>query len=117
MYSLLFKQYITKQYYIWNYTSLLDIHTIYDPPVIDPSETALLILNYKIPFNFDHIWNQAGLRVCADGGANRLYDCLKQFSEDNIENFIPNFICGDMDSARTEVVGFYKKKGNRNNKR
>ncbi len=45
--------------------------------------------------------------VCADGGANRLYDLRK----DNPGDSIPNWIIGDLDSLRPEVGAFYEHAG------
>lgn len=38
--------------------------------------SALLILNQPIPdfALLDRLWQNSGFRICADGGANRLYD-------------------------------------------
>jgi len=95
------------QNYTWNFTSLLDANS---KLVVDPNETALLVLNYKIRFAFDHICNQVRFIFCADGGANRFYDSMKKYSPYKFEEYFPKFICGDMDSAREEVKEFYKKK-------
>ena len=42
------------------------------------TEDALLILNYHLPTVTSHVWGLARAHgcVCADGGANRLYDEL-----------------------------------------
>ncbi|KAL2631262.1 hypothetical protein R1flu_015948 [Riccia fluitans] len=37
---------------------------------------VLVVLNHDIPKFMPVLWRQAGLRICADGGANRLYDEL-----------------------------------------
>ncbi|KAL0320505.1 UNVERIFIED_CONTAM: Thiamine pyrophosphokinase, partial [Sesamum radiatum] len=42
-----------------------------------PSLTyALLVLNRRLPRFTPLLWKHAQLRMCADGGANRLYDEL-----------------------------------------
>ncbi|KAJ3413488.1 hypothetical protein HDV05_007933 [Chytridiales sp. JEL 0842] len=46
------------------------------------------------------------VRLCADGGANRLYDGLKN-REERLE-FLPDEIRGDLDSLRTDVRQFYE---------
>lgn len=53
-------------------------------------------------------WHKFSLHVCADGGANRLYDNILQESH---EHYVPHTICGDLDSARPEVLQYYKHKG------
>lgn len=43
--------------------------------------------------------------VCADGGANRLFDSLPS---DRRSLFIPQYIKGDLDSLREDVSSFYR---------
>ena len=47
--------------------------------------------------------------VCADGGANRLYDAMMMEPETS-EVITPDFIVGDLDSIRPEVEQFYRSK-------
>jgi thiamine pyrophosphokinase len=47
--------------------------------------------------------------VCADGGANRLYDSLVDENERSLVR--PKYIIGDLDSIRPEVLQFYKNIG------
>ena len=80
----------------------------YDSPFLDTDvETVLIILNSPIekpPSRlFHHLWETSSFRVCADGGANRLYDA--------ISTLIPNAIRGDLDSLRPDVRAYYKEKG------
>lgn len=71
---------------------------------------SIIILNQPIG-NIDlrKIWRGTNLRVCADGGANRLYE----FFEDEKERrkYIPDFITGDFDSLREEVRQYYSDRG------
>lgn len=53
-------------------------------------------------------WHKFYLHVCADGGANRLYDSVSEGSRDQ---YIPHTICGDLDSARSEVLQYYEERG------
>lgn len=58
----------------------------------------------------------ASLRVCADGGANRLYDELPRMlpgrPADTVRaQYLPNIIKGDLDSLRPDVAAFYRRHG------
>ncbi|CAI9761462.1 unnamed protein product [Fraxinus pennsylvanica] len=77
---------------------------------------ALVLLNQRIPRFTPLLWNHARLRVCADGGANRLYDELPQLFPDEQalairKRYKPDIIKGDMDSIRAEVLEFYTNLG------
>ncbi|CAM9625232.1 unnamed protein product, partial [Chrysoparadoxa australica] len=52
------------------------------------------------------LWESAVLRMCADGGANRLFDSL-----DEEKRLLPDLIKGDLDSLRPEVAAFYESRG------
>lgn len=67
--------------------------------------TALIILNYPIPSKsllLDHLWKTSGMKVAADGGANRLYEYSKEY--------IPDRIRGDLDSLNPQVRAYYESK-------
>ncbi|XP_044502678.1 thiamine pyrophosphokinase 1-like isoform X1 [Mangifera indica] len=82
-----------------------------------PSLTyALIVLNQRLPRFAPLLWDRAQLRLCADGGANRVYDEFPQFfpHEDasHVRNrYKPDLIKGDMDSIRKEVLEFYASLG------
>lgn len=68
---------------------------------------ALVILNSPIhcppsPL-FQQLWEASSVRVCADGGANRLYKAS--------QDLIPNLIRGDLDSLDPSVRAYYESKG------
>ncbi|XP_021675105.2 thiamine pyrophosphokinase 1 isoform X1 [Hevea brasiliensis] len=78
-----------------------------------PATTALLL-----PTSSSCLTNafQAQLRLCADGGANRVYDEMPLLfpHEDALDvrhRYKPDVIKGDMDSIRTEVLDFYTSLG------
>ena len=54
-------------------------------------------------------WHKFSLHICADGGANRLFDT----SEEGRAERVPHTICGDLDSARADVLDYYGQKGTR----
>ncbi|EXB67539.1 Thiamin pyrophosphokinase 1 [Morus notabilis] len=82
-----------------------------------PPSYALVVLNQNLPRFAPLLWNHAAqLRLCADGGANRVYDEFPLFfpheeASDVRNRYTPNVIKGDMDSVRTEVLDFYRSKG------
>ena len=67
-------------------------------------QRALVVLNNGLGTEpmplFRRIWDSSQLRICADGGANRLYDGTP--SEER-HRLIPDAIKGDLDSIRPEV--------------
>ncbi|KAK1317396.1 hypothetical protein QJS10_CPA05g00438 [Acorus calamus] len=77
-----------------------------------PLTYALVVLNQGLPRFAPLLWNHAQLRLCADGGANRVYDEMPGMfpNEDPLDvrhRFKPDVIKGDMDSLRPEVQEFY----------
>uniref|UniRef100_A0A0D6R2Q7 Thiamine pyrophosphokinase n=1 Tax=Araucaria cunninghamii TaxID=56994 RepID=A0A0D6R2Q7_ARACU len=77
---------------------------------------ALVVLNYELPSFTPALWNRAQLRLCADGGANRLFDQMAKFFPDEApalvrQRFKPDVIKGDLDSIRPEVREFYDNMG------
>eukprot|EP01129_Flabellula_baltica_P015311 TRINITY_DN7679_c0_g1_i1.p1 TRINITY_DN7679_c0_g1~~TRINITY_DN7679_c0_g1_i1.p1 ORF type:complete len:250 (+),score=60.94 TRINITY_DN7679_c0_g1_i1:31-750(+) len=61
----------------------------------------------KLVSKFESLWENATFTVCADGGANRLYD---HYTKTNME-IVPKVIVGDFDSVRPEVLDFYSQCG------
>ncbi|CAM9441600.1 unnamed protein product, partial [Ectocarpus sp. 12 AP-2014] len=84
---------------------------------LDAGPLALVILNAQGKGESEgllrHLWGRADLRVCADGGANRLHDSFGGGGgdvEDRYQDrarFVPDIIVGDLDSLRPEVARFY----------
>ncbi|KAL5983780.1 cAMP-dependent protein kinase subunit [Asimina triloba] len=73
---------------------------------------ALVVLNQRLPRFTPLLWKHAQLRLCADGGANRLYDEMPELLSDEDPSDVryryrPDIIKGDMDSIRSEVKEFY----------
>ncbi|KAH6868090.1 thiamine pyrophosphokinase [Alternaria rosae] len=73
----------------------------------------LLILNQPIAHftAFSRLWKHTGYRICADGGANRLYDMLKDDLIAQREQYLPDMIHGDLDSLRDDVRDYYEARG------
>ncbi|KAI7508259.1 thiamine pyrophosphokinase [Hortaea werneckii] len=72
------------------------------------SGVALVILNSPITDHegFRQLYRHASFRLCADGGANRLYDAFGTES-----NILPDLIHGDLDSLDATVRETYEKLG------
>lgn len=79
------------------------------PCADDDNDTkkALVILNSPIGNEpsplFQKLWNSAQIRICADGGANRLRAAAP--------TFVPDLIVGDLDSLTLETREHYEKLG------
>lgn len=70
---------------------------------------SLILLNRPLERTLvGHFWRTAGVTVCADGAANRLFDLL---AADERQQYVPQHIVGDLDSIRPEVVAYYKVQG------
>mmetsp|Transcript_11592 Transcript_11592/g.18858 ORF Transcript_11592/g.18858 Transcript_11592/m.18858 type:complete len:246 (-) Transcript_11592:333-1070(-) len=66
---------------------------------------GLILLNFDIPHNLlVRLWGAASVKICADGGANRLFS----MTQSNRGAFVPDFIVGDLDSLEGEVHQYYK---------
>jgi thiamine pyrophosphokinase len=70
-------------------------------------KTALILLNAPMGETpsplLQRLWDLADIRICADGGANRLWH-LNQ-------DWIPNIIVGDLDSLQQDIRTYYEQKG------
>ena len=70
-------------------------------------KTALIILNSPLGESlsplFQRLWELSHVHICADGGANRLYEVTT--------DCIPHVITGDLDSLKPHVKEFYIGKG------
>ncbi|KAI8587942.1 thiamine pyrophosphokinase [Geranomyces variabilis] len=77
-----------------------------------PVAAFLVILNQPLCNSeaFAALWANTSVHLCADGGANRLYD---SFGEDAHarKRYIPEYICGDFDSLRADVRAWYSAQG------
>lgn len=72
---------------------------------------VLVILNHTTVSwtTLENLWKKAVLKIAVDGGSNHLYNvCATKKCQ---ENYLPDIISGDMDSALPEVLNFYKTKG------
>jgi len=76
------------------------------PLLLSSESQALIVLNnplFKLCPLFESLWERCEYHVCADGGANRLYQADP--------NYIPHVICGDLDSLKDNVKHYYVSRG------
>lgn len=89
-------------------------------------KTALIMLNQPITKDneskFIYLWKNADLRICVDGAMNRLHQwCIEKCkSSDNnnqdlafYDKYVPDFVCGDLDSIDERVKELYVSKGSK----
>lgn len=74
---------------------------------------ALVILNQSLPKFTPLLWKHAKVHICADGGANRVFDELPgmfphEEPSEIRKRYKPYAIKGDMDSIRTDVLDYYR---------
>lgn len=72
----------------------------------DAIEHCIILLNVQLPSFWRGIWQRCSYRVCADGGANALFDACGNHAERLL--FLPSCIAGDFDSIRSDVREFYE---------
>jgi hypothetical protein len=68
----------------------------------------LIIADCPLPSQMRHLWEISGTRLCADGGANRLYKWSRSEEPDKPEiYYVPDYIVGDLDSIKAELKEHY----------
>lgn len=97
-------------------SDFLQMHLTKQQEEEDINTYALVILNHDLPLMTIFLWHKACCRICADGGANQIYDWIPTLfpQEDPIkvrERYKPDVIKGDLDSIRPEVKEFYSSLG------
>lgn len=91
------------------YKHEIELQNCFEP---QHENSALLILNQeiKMPKLFMKLWNRYMIKVCADGAANKLYQfCVN--NNVNHNDYLPDYIVGDLDSIDENIAQFYKEKG------
>ncbi|KAK5135670.1 hypothetical protein LTR08_004971 [Meristemomyces frigidus] len=88
------------------------------PDVDLANEIGLIILNSPISDleYLQRLYHHASFRVCADGGANRLYDLVSGHSPhgastEALRSVVPDLIHGDLDSLAPDVRKIYERIG------
>ncbi|KAL0092304.1 thiamine pyrophosphokinase [Phycomyces blakesleeanus] len=82
---------------------------IFTSSILSPKGSSdkfcLIILNQPIKHVhlFERVWANATIRLCADGGSNRLYDAFEN-SPEKRNLYLPDEIIGDLDSIRSNGV-------------
>ncbi|KAM3403698.1 hypothetical protein ACQJBY_007057 [Aegilops geniculata] len=85
-------------------------------PAASADAYAVVVLNQRLPRFAPLLWDRAQVRVCADGGANRVFDGMPELlpchARDDVRSrYKPDVIKGDMDSVRPEVKEYYSNLG------
>lgn len=78
----------------------------------DDCYEVAIATNWRLPKCTPLAWRRADMRVCADGGANRLFD---EYFRDTNDVPLPELICGDLDSIREDVRAFFAARGTKVN--
>ncbi|KAG7195614.1 uncharacterized protein KQ657_003381 [Scheffersomyces spartinae] len=96
-----------------NDVNVISPFSVFSPSVEDPTARALIVLNQSLKNvpRFLTVWQGCLIHVCADGGANRLYDYFD--SEEERKQYIPLYIVGDLDSLHKSVREYYERHGTR----
>jgi len=81
------------------------------------SQRALIIVNSG-DYNralMELLWERCSHHLCADGGANRLYDSFGDGDKEEAarRRYVPEMIVGDLDSLRNDVRHFYERAGSK----
>lgn len=76
----------------------------------------LIVLNHTLPEITADLWRRSHYKICADGGANRIFDELPALVDNNMRSevrteYVPDAIAGDLDSMRPDVQKFYASLG------
>lgn len=75
--------------------------------------SSLIILNQKIEgIKLLELWDQTSLHICADAGADRLYEYC-ELNQIDYKLYKPDFIVGDLDSISSNTRLKYEKLGTR----
>lgn len=86
--------------------NVISLGALFGPGV----RSALVILNQAITIPiFPTLWQRYTLKICADGGANRLYSYFDV--DEEREKYLPHFIVGDLDSLKDDVATWYRERG------
>ncbi|KAJ3181998.1 cAMP-dependent protein kinase subunit [Geranomyces variabilis] len=93
----------------WAASSFLSPRSQNDSPAVS---AFLVIVNQPLCNSkaFATLWANTSVHLCADGGANRLYDWFGD-DEQARKRHIPEYICGDFDSLRADVRDWYSAQG------
>jgi len=71
-----------------------------------PKGFSLVLCNNQFEEMFGTLWKYSNKVFCADGASSRIYD---YFGKNSLEH--PDYICGDLDSSRQEILDHYRDLG------
>eukprot|EP00804_Cyclotella_cryptica_P014136 CCRYP_005566-RA/>CCRYP_005566-RA protein AED:0.02 eAED:0.02 QI:298/1/1/1/1/1/2/76/366 len=91
---------------------------ILNTPIINHNNPNKGVESYELPGVLNALWQSSSYRICADGGANRLYEAtvasheaLHSQETASSRSFLPDLITGDLDSLLPHVQEFYEHRG------
>ncbi|KAJ3218747.1 hypothetical protein HDU67_004267 [Dinochytrium kinnereticum] len=100
---------------VWRPSWFLQPLSPKDPAVLIPgaltkTPAALIMLNQPLGALswLERMWMATSIHLCADGGANRLFDLCGD--DETRRRFLPDRILGDLDSLRNEVKNVHIEK-------
>jgi len=85
------------------------IKSVLPSPKLEPQKQGCSTCPNYPSSVFHELWEKATYRVCADGGANQLFEAtVKKDNPDIKTDFIPDLITGDLDSLRPDGKYHYE---------
>lgn len=86
------------------------LSTAFDAEAVPaPTEKpSLVIINSCSPhlsIVVNRLWERCQYKLCADGGANRLFASL---NETERPRYVPDYVVGDLDSLESSISEFYR---------
>jgi len=105
---MLIKKMEMAEYFVWPINEIVTDHAIGTLDVVSVLAACIVLNVPPIPTEIlMYIFSRFQYRICADGGANILYDTIPGLHTDSTKStFLPDLVIGDLDSIRPEVSTF-----------
>lgn len=79
------------------------VRCITSPLTNKSSDTALIVCNTPTGALLETLWTNCGITVCADGACDR----LSEYFSTRLDEFVPDWICGDLDSVKKSTLEYF----------